>query len=139
MYIFFFQASSLLLQNPSAPSRTDSETLLCSDVLANIIPVSETQSVLGSSTSTFAASSVLDILDRSDHQEQEEDDEVVEEADDSVLALADAASRASTLSKLQAQDQLTGGNDFSAVALGTPETLAKYLTGNTQRIDRELY
>ena len=108
-------------------------------MLANIIPVSETQSVLGSSTSTFAASSVWDILDRSDHQEQEEDDEVVEEADDSVLALADAASRASTLSKLQAQDQLTGGNDFSAVALGTPETLAKYLTGNTQRIDRELY
>ena len=83
----------------------------------------------GTSANTFAGSSVWDILDQNDDQGQEEEDEIVEEADDSVLALADAASRASTLTKLQAQEQSIGGNDFSTVALGTPETLAKYLTG----------
>ena len=88
----------------------------------------------GTSASAFAESSVWDILDQSDKHKQ--DDEVVEEADVSVLDLADAAGRASTLSQLHAQEQSTG--DISAVALGNPETLANYLTGN-HREGRTLY
>lgn len=130
--LYSFQTSSLLLESPLKHSGSESDALLSPKVRANLQSVSLQSSSddVRTPTNTLSVSAVWDILDPSNPNRQEEEEDANEERDESVLDLADAASRANAISLLQqAQGQSAGSTDFSAIALGTPEVLAKYLTG----------